>query len=68
MSDFDLTLTLHVTFKRNFLICIGILSFRAFDRRLARLAAPISSGVRQLGQNMPPQRGAEYAPQRGAFG
>ena len=32
---------------------IGIFSFRAFDRRLARLAAPISSGVRQ---------GAEYAP------
>ena len=32
---------------------IGIFSFRAFDRRLARLAAPISSGVRQ-GQNMPP--------------
>ena len=31
----------------------------AFDRRLARLAAPISSGVRL---------GAEYAPQRGAFG
>ena len=26
---------------------IGIFSFRAFDRRLARLAAPISSGVRQ---------------------
>ena len=32
---------------------IVIYSFRAFDRRLARLAAPISSGVRQ---------GAEYAP------
>ena len=34
-------------------MCIGIFSFRAFDRRLARLATPISSGVRQ---------GAEYAP------
>ena len=33
---------------------IGIFSFRAYDRRLARLAAPISSGVRQ--------GGAEYAP------
>ena len=33
---------------------IGIFSFRAFDRRLARLAAPISSGVRQGEQNMPP--------------
>ena len=30
-------------------MCIGIFSFRAFDRRLARLAAPISSGVRQGG-------------------
>ena len=28
---------------------IGIFSFGAFDRRLARLAAPISSGVRQGG-------------------
>ena len=37
---------------------IGIVSFRAFDRRLARLAAPISSGVRQGG-------GAEYAPPAG---
>ena len=36
-------------------MCIGIFSFRAFDRRLARLAAPISSGVRQGG-------GAESAP------
>ena len=35
---------------------IGIFSFRAFDRPLARLAAPISSGVRQ---------GAEYAPPAG---
>ena len=35
-------------------MCIGIFSFRAFDRRLARLAAPISSGVRQGGQNLPP--------------
>ena len=34
---------------------IWIFSFRAFDRRLARLAAPSSSGVRQGG-------GAEYAP------
>ena len=34
---------------------IGIFSYGAFDRRLARLAAPISSGVRQGG-------GAEYAP------
>ena len=32
---------------------IGIFSVRAFDRRLAHLAAPISSGIRQ---------GAEYAP------
>ena len=45
---------------------IGIFSFRAFDRRLARLAAPISSGVRQGGggQNLPPPpsgaRSAEY--------
>ena len=38
---------------------IGIFSFRAFDRRLVRLAAPISSGVRQGG-------GAEYAPPSGA--
>ena len=37
---------------------IGIFSFRACDRRLARLAAPISSGVRQ--------GGAEYAPPSGA--
>ena len=35
-------------------MCIRIFSFRAFDRRLARLAAPISSGVRQGGQNLPP--------------
>ena len=45
-------------------MCIGIFSFRAFDRRLARLAAPISSGVRQGGQNLPPPpsgaRSAEY--------
>ena len=44
-------------------MCIGIFSFRAFDRRLARLAAPISSGVRQGGgQNLPPSgaRSAEY--------
>ena len=33
---------------------IRIFSFRAFDRRLARLAAPISSGVRQGRQNLPP--------------
>ena len=33
---------------------IGIFSFRAFDRRLARLAAPISSGVRQGGRICPP--------------
>ena len=38
-------------------MCIGIFSFRAFDRRLARLAAPISSGVRQGGGG-----GAESAP------
>ena len=37
---------------------IGIFSLRAFDRRLARLAAPISSRVRQGG-------GAEYAPPAG---
>ena len=42
-------------------MCIGILSFRAFDRRLARLAAPISSGVRQGEQNMPPPSGARSA-------
>ena len=46
-------------------MCIGIFSFRAFDRRLARLAAPISSRVRQGGgQNLPPPpsgaRSAEY--------
>ena len=35
-------------------MCIGIYTFRAFDRRLARLAAPISLGVRQGGQNLPP--------------
>ena len=40
-------------------MCIGIFSFRAFDRRLALLAAPISSGVRQGG-------GAESAPPSGA--
>ena len=61
---FDLTLTLHVTSKRKFLMCIGIFSFRAFDRRLARLAAPISSGVRQGGRICPPPpsgaRSAEY--------
>ena len=34
-------------------MCIGIFSFRAFDRRLARLAAPISSGVRQGGGGSP---------------
>ena len=45
---------------------IGIFSFRAFDRPLARLVAPISSGVRQGGggQIMPPSpsgaRWAEY--------
>ena len=34
----------------------------AFDRRLARLAAPISSGVRQGGRICPPNgaRSAEY--------
>ena len=45
-------------------MCIGIFSFRAFDRRLARLAAPISSGVRQGGGGRicPPSRArsAEY--------
>ena len=45
-------------------MCIGIFSFRAFDRRLARLAAPISSGVRQGGRICPPPpsgaRSAEY--------
>ena len=35
-------------------MCIGIFSFRAFDRRHARLAAPISSGVRQGGRICPP--------------
>ena len=35
-------------------MCIGIFSFRAFDLRLARLAAPISSGVRQGGRICPP--------------
>ena len=39
-------------------MCIGIFSFRAFDRRLARLAAPISSGVRQGGaESAPPPAG-----------
>ena len=38
-------------------MCIGIFSFRAFDRRLARLAAPISSGVRQGGRICPPPAG-----------
>ena len=48
-------------------MCIGIFSFRAFDRRLVRLAAPISSGVRQGGaESAPPQRGAfGWIPQRG---
>ena len=45
-------------------MCIGIFSFRAFDRRLARLAALISSGVRQGGRICPPPpsgaRSAEY--------
>ena len=43
-------------------MCIGIFSFRAFDRRLARLDAPISSGVRQGGRICPPSgaRSAEY--------
>ena len=42
---------------------IGIFSFRAFDRRLARLAAPISSGVRQGGgaESAPPPSGARSA-------
>ena len=41
---------------------IGIFSVRAFDRRLARLAAPISSGVRQGAEYPPPSgaRSAEY--------
>ena len=38
-------------------MCIGIFSFRAFDRRLARLAAPISSGVRQGGAKSAPPAG-----------
>ena len=43
-------------------MCIGIFSFRAFDRRLARLAAPISSGVRQGGaESAPPPSGARSA-------
>ena len=42
-------------------MCIGIFSFRAFDRRLARLAAPISSGVRQGGRICPPPSGARSA-------
>ena len=33
---------------------IWIFLFRAFDRRLARLAAPISSGGRQGGRICPP--------------
>ena len=42
---------------------IGISSFRAFDRCLARLAAPISSGVRQGGAESapPPPSGARSA-------
>ena len=41
---------------------IGIFSFRAFDRRVSCLAAPISSGVRQGGRICPPSgaRSAEY--------
>ena len=39
----------------------GIFSFRAFDRRLARLAAPISSGVRQGGGRICPPSGARSA-------
>ena len=35
-------------------MCIRIFSFRAFDRRLAGLAAPISSGVRQGAESAPP--------------
>ena len=51
-------------------MCIGIFSFRAFDRRLARLAAPIGSGVRQGGRICPPPppsgaRSAEYPSGRG---
>ena len=46
-------------------MCIGIFSLRAFDRRLARLAAPISSGVRQGGGGggriCPPPSGARSA-------
>ena len=44
-------------------MCIEIFSFRAFDRRLARLAAPISSGVRQGGGGRicPPPSGARSA-------
>ena len=47
---------------RKFLICIGIPLFRAFDRRLACLAAPISSGVRQGDRICSPSgsRSAEY--------
>ena len=43
-------------------MCIGIFSFKAFDCRLARLAAPIRSGVRQGGRICPPSgaRSAEY--------
>ena len=49
--DLDLTCDL----LKKILMRIGIFSFRTFDRRLARLAAPISSGVRQ-------GEGAEYSP------
>ena len=50
--DLDLTCDL-----LKFLMRIGIFSFRAFDRRLARLAAPISSGVRQGGRICSPPAG-----------
>ena len=52
--DLDLTCDL----LKKILMRIGIFSFRAFDRRLA---APISSGVKQGAEYAPPPSGARSA-------
>ena len=44
LLTFDLTLTLHMTFLRQFLVLITSVLARAFDRRLAHPSATLGSG------------------------
>ena len=57
---FDLTLTWHVTFEENFLVCFRTVSPRPFQRPLARLAAVIGLGVSLGGRYTPPPRSMAF--------